>query len=44
MIENKEMLQLKSKLRYKGFESIATSDTSDIHKMLRNSSVTKGFK
>jgi hypothetical protein len=44
MIENKEMLQLKSKLRYKSFESIANSDTPDTHKMLSKSSVTKGFK
>lgn len=44
MIENKEMLQLKSKLRYKSFESIATSDMPDTHKMLSNCSITKGFK
>ena len=40
----REMLQLKSKLRYKSFESIATSDTPDTHRMLSKSSVTKGFK
>ena len=44
MIENKEMLQLKSKLRYKSLESIATSDMPDTHKMLSNYSITRGFK